>query len=81
MPGSPTVRCACCATFPTIALPPSCTDRFCTVIGRSPLPRWRLSASICAAKVRASRVNVREIPSCERPSVKARRDAERIVAT
>ncbi|RTE94238.1 hypothetical protein D6B98_08905 [Bradyrhizobium sp. LVM 105] len=82
LPGSPTVRCACCATFPTIALPPSCTDRFCTVIGRSPLPRWRLRASIWAAKVRASRVIVRATPSCcARSSVKARRQAERMVAT
>nr|GAJ33723.1 hypothetical protein BDOA9_0129210 [Bradyrhizobium sp. DOA9] len=81
MSGSTPIRCACCVTLPTIARPPSCTDKFCTVIARSSLLRWRLSASTWAAKVRDSRVNARAMPSCcARSSVQASRQAQRIAA-
>src|SRR5215213_8261219 len=54
-----TITLACCVTLPTIALPPSATDTFCTVMAGSPRQRWRLSASIWAGKVRASRPRAR----------------------
>src|SRR5882724_1425371 len=45
---SETITLACCVTLPTIALPPSPTDTFCTVMAGAPWLRWRLSASIWA---------------------------------
>lgn len=40
-PASPseTIMLACCVTLPTMALPPSCTDTFCTVTAGAPLLR------------------------------------------
>src|SRR5260370_11879424 len=56
---SETITLACCVTLPTMALPPSPTDTFCTVMAGSPWLRWRLSASIWAGNVRASLPNMR----------------------
>ena len=53
----------CPETFPTIACPPSCTVTFSTRIVCSP-PRYRLSVSTCAAKVRASLLKARSALSC-----------------
>ena len=36
---SDTITFACCVTLPTMALPPSATDTFCTVMAGSPRPR------------------------------------------
>src|SRR5260370_6147181 len=43
---SETITLACCVTLPTMALPPSWTDTFCTVMAGSPLLRCRFRASI-----------------------------------
>jgi hypothetical protein len=48
-PGCAAIRLACWVKWPTTALPPSCTDKFCTVIAHAPLLRWRFRASIWAA--------------------------------
>src|SRR4051812_38123269 len=52
---SATITLACWVTLPTMALPPSATDTFCTVMAGSFLLRQRSSASIWAGNVRASR--------------------------
>ena len=61
---SDTITFACWVTLPTMALPPSPTDTFCTVMAGSPWLRWRLSASIWAGKVRARRPKARAALSC-----------------
>src|SRR5450755_3081264 len=61
---SETITLACCVTLPTMALPPSPTDTFCTVMAGSPWLRYRFSASIWAGNVRASRPKARAALSC-----------------
>src|SRR6266478_847008 len=63
-PLSETITLACCVTLPTMALPPSPTDTFCTVMAGSPWLRWRLSASIWAGNVRESLPKARAALSC-----------------
>src|SRR4029453_1485202 len=59
---SDTITLACCVTLPTMALPPSPTDTFCTVMAGSPWLRARLGAPIWAGNVRASRPNAGAAP-------------------
>jgi hypothetical protein len=53
-----------CVTAPTIACPPSFTVTCSTRTVCSPPLRYRLSASTCAAKVRASLLKARSALSC-----------------
>ena len=52
------------STAPTIACPPSFTLTCCTTTFCSPPQRYRFSASICMANVRASLFSARSDPCC-----------------